>query len=698
MIKNELYPHVFRPIKVRGLTLKNRLQYAPTVVLKCSPEGDVTQEMLDYAAWQARTGVAYVTIGNTPVVHSDSSAWLCEMDVTRDRCIHGMNRLAVTVRENGAEMSVELAHAGRGSASSPGNPALAPSDVPLNGGPLGHIKAMNRGDMDFIRDSYVDCALRCRKAGLRIIMIHCAHNNLLAQFVSPLSNKRTDEYGGSLANRMRYPLEVLRAVREAVPDMVIECRVSAQEDLPDGLQFDESLEFMKRAQDYVDIMHVSRGNIFFNYGSTFTIPTYFKGRLLNVPFAQRVKQELRIPVAVVGNITSLAEAEEIIAGGKADIVVMAKSFMADEDLVHKSVRGHAQDVRPCIRCDWCGNANTYGTSMRCAINPKLGKDLNTTGIIPADKAKDVMVVGGGPAGMTAAITLADMGHRVTLYEKSMGLGGLLRDAGLAPFKEYLRLYTGWAVRAVGKSGAKVVLGTEVTPQLVERENPDAVIVACGSKYIVPDIPGIDSAKVVMAADAEGHKAEVGSRVVVCGGGVVGLECAVALGMEGKDVTVVDMVPVGDFARELAVFNKIDLMYHLEKYGVKLVGGRRVTAFSDEGVVTEAAPGMPVGGVRGDSADDAGAAEEAAPGMPSGGVRGGPSVDEGGAMKTASGDVVIYPADTYVIAMGVKPDRVLADELLSRYPEGVYVVGDCVGAGRLLADANQDAFHAAYRIR
>ena len=387
MIRNDRYPHVFQPLTVRGLTLKNRLEYAPTVVLKCSPEGEVTQEMLDYVAWQAKTGVGYLTIGNTPVVHTDSSAWVCELNVTQDRCIHGLEMMARTARENGAEMSVELAHAGRGSNSTPGNPALAPSDVPLNGGPLGYIKPMNEEDMAYVRQQFVDCAVRCQKAGLKIIMIHCAHNNLLAQFLSPASNHRTDAYGGSLENRMRFPLSVLKAVREAVPNMVIECRCSAQEDTPDGLQLEESLTFMERAQAYVDIIHVSRGNIFFNYGSTFTIPTYFKGRQLNVAFAAEAKKRLHVPVAVVGNITSLQEAEDIIGSGKADIVVMAKSYMADENLIHKSIRGHAEEVRPCTRCDWCGNANNFGTSMRCAINPLLGRDIDLSKLVEPGQEK-----------------------------------------------------------------------------------------------------------------------------------------------------------------------------------------------------------------------------------------------------------------------------------------------------------------------
>ena len=652
MIRNDRYPHVFQPLTVRGLTLKNRLEYAPTVVLKCSPEGEVTQEMLDYVAWQAKTGVGYLTIGNTPVVHTDSSAWVCELNVTQDRCIHGLEMMARTARENGAEMSVELAHAGRGSNSTPGNPALAPSDVPLNGGPLGYIKPMNEEDMAYVRQQFVDCAVRCQKAGLKIIMIHCAHNNLLAQFLSPASNHRTDAYGGSLENRMRFPLSVLKAVREAVPNMVIECRCSAQEDTPDGLQLEESLMFMERAQEYVDIIHVSRGNIFFNYGSTFTIPTYFKGRQLNVAFAAEAKKRLHVPVAVVGNITSLQEAEDIIGSGKADIVVMAKSYMADENLIHKSIRGHAEEVRPCTRCDWCGNANNFGTSMRCAINPMLGRDIDLSKLVEPGQEKHVMVIGGGPGGMMAAQTLRAMGHRVSLYEKSHRLGGLLNDATVASFKEYMRLYLQWDIRQTMQCGAEIHLDTEVTPELVEQVNPDAVIVASGSTYVHPNIPGIEMDKVKTVSDVENHRVPVGENVVVCGGGIVGLECAVMLGMEGKKVTVIDQIPLEKFADGMPVFNHIELNYQLEKYGVTLVGGQKITSFGETGVET---------------------------------------VD-------ASGEKQTFAGDTYVLALGVKPDNRLAQQLLSAYAEGVYVVGDCVSTGRLLADANQEAFHAAIRIR
>jgi len=649
MQKNE-YPHVFQPLKIKGVTLKNRLAFAPAVVLKCAPNGDVVQEMLDFVKWQADTGVAYMTVGNTPVVHEDSSAWLCELNVTSDDCLHGMAQMVNAAHDNGAYISVELAHAGRGSHVTPGHPALAPSVKPLPGHDPSDLKEMDRADMDYIRDQFVDCAVRCKKAGMKIIMVHCAHQNLLAQFVSPDCNIRTDEYGGSLENRMRFPLEVLAAVRAAVgDDMVIEMRVSAQEDTPGGLELEESIQFMKAAEKYVDIMHVSRGNI---HGHAFyTIPTFFRDRQLNVAYAERVKKELSIPVAVVGNITSVAEAEEIIANNKADIVVMAKAYMADEHLIRKTLDGRADEVRPCTRCDKCGWHNVFGLSMRCAINPRMGWSDTSLARFRGEK-KRVMVVGGGCAGMMAAQALTELGHDVTLYEKTDRLGGLLLDGTVADFKKYLRLYTQWDIRMTEKCGAKIVFGTEVTPELVAQENPDAVIVATGSTYIKPGIPGIDQPHVHMFRAVEHGEEGVGQRVVVCGGGQVGLECALRLAEEeGKEVTVLDQFPQDHYPQVIFGFNGAEFMEHLAAAKVKLVGDQRIVRFEDGAAVT---------------------------------------VDGGGAETR-------WEADDFVIAMGVRPDNRLGEQLLAAYPRDVYVVGDCMGRNRTIYEANQEAFHAAIRV-
>ena len=649
-MKQNPYPHLFSPLTIRGLTLKNRLEYSPTVVLKCNADGTMNQEMLDYMQWQARTGAAWVTVGDTPVTHDDTSHWLCEMNVCDDDCIHGMNQLVEVCRKNGAELSVELAYAGRGNrAPKDGSPtAIVSAERPL--APGDNVRTMTRDDMDYMKERYVDCALRCKHAGFRMVMLHCAHNNFLAQWLSPDSNVRTDEYGGSPENRRKYPLEVLRAVRAAVgEDMVIELRVSATEGIPGGLEFEESLAFMELAQEYVDIMHVSQGSIF-HLSARYTIPTYFREpyKPLNTAYSAIVKQRLHIPVAVVGMITTLQQAEEILASGQADIIAMAKSFMADGDIVHKSLAGNADLVRPCTRCDLCGNANTWGTSMSCAINPRCGI-YGEIEKVPAERRKKVLVIGGGPAGMMAAQTLQARGHSAVLYEKSDRLGGLLNDATLVPFKQLMRDYLAWDVRQTMACGARVVLQTEVTQAVIDQENPDAIIVATGSKYLTPPIPGIETTLPVREADLD--PAACGETVVVCGGGITGLECALTLSREGKQVTVIDMLTVGNFAAEMPIFNKADLLAQLEENGVQLRGQQRIQRFGS-GVYT---------------------------------------LDEAGEER-------FFPADTIVNALGVSPDNTLGKELLTRYgSDQVILVGDCTAKGGTYYRANHEAYDAAMRL-
>ena len=651
MQKEKRFPHVFSPLKVRGVILKNRLQYAPTVVLKCAPNGDMTQDMIDFMKWQAQTGVAYVTVGDTPVVHDGASAWLCEMNVNSDDCIHGMNALVMAARRNGAELSVELAYAGRGNKMGPeGMPAMVVSkERLLNPEDAPYVKEMDAADMEWMKQQYVNAAVRCKIAGFRMVMLHCAHNNFLAQWLSPDSNVRTDAYGGSPENRRRYPLEVLQAVREAVGEnMVIEIRVSAQEDIEGGLQFEESLNFMEAAQEYVDIIHVSRGSIFHPRAAAKTIPTYFQGRQLNVDFAAEAKKRLHVPVCVVGNITSLAEAEEIIAQGKADLVAMAKSYMADGDLVKKSLEAREEEIRPCTRCDLCGNANNHATEWSCAVNPRVGMADPIVPVSEAEK-KHVMVIGGGPAGMMAAQTLMQRGHTCTLYEKGERLGGLLQDAVLVPFKNYMRDYLAWDIRETMACGAKVCLNHEVTVEDVEKENPDAVIVATGSSYVNPPIPGMELALPVRSVDA--HEVEVDGPVVVCGGGVTGLECALTLAMEGKRVTVVDLLPEEAFVSEMPIFNRADLLGRLSDYGVTLRGGCSIVSLASDGVT----------------------------------------------VKVASGKTEHIPAGSIVNALGVAPNQTLGLALMERFGTDVYMVGDCVSKGRNYYMANHEGYDAAMRI-
>lgn len=649
MKPSEKYPHVFSPLKIGPATLKNRIQFSPMVCCLSSATGEVTPDYIEFLGMQARTGAALVTIGATSVDDDTGSDFRGELSITHDRDIAGLARIAEEVHRYGAKLSVEMCHAGRGAAPyllrTP--EAWAPTAIPTTHGTR-FIREMDQRDIDHVVKQYADCAKRLKTAGFDLVMIHCAHGNLLAQFLSGFSNKRNDYYGGSFDNRMRFPLEVIQAVREAVGgDFALEMRISADEIIDGGMRQDETFEFLKIAQKYIDLVHVSAGMIVDATVSYYTLPPYYHPHMHNVKYAEAAKKVLDIPVTTVGSIKTLEQAEEIIAGGKADVVAMARQLMADPDTLKKSYRGQPETVRPCLRCmDGCGKNVVAGTQVRCSVNPVIGRENQYKTIPPAVERKKAVVVGGGVSGMMAAQTLARRGHDVTLYEAGPSLGGRLNEIGVLPFKQDLRDYTAWNIRTTEACGAAVRLNTPATREIIEKDDPDVLFIAAGADLAKPPIPGIDGANVVDVVAVDTGRAATGNRVVICGGGLSGLECALALAMEGRDVTVVDMIPVDEFGKDVVVFQENMLKMLLEKHGVKLVGSQKVRRITDKGVE---------------------------------------AMDK-------TWNTHFHPADTVVVALGLKPRTDAVAELSGLVAE-TYVVGDC-GRGRAIHDANHMAFNYA----
>ncbi len=579
-----LYKHVFEPIKVGPLVLKNRLQFAPLVCNMVTSSGKVTRDFIDFIDMQASTGAAVVTIGASPVDLDSGADASCELDITNDDNICGLTLLAEAAHIHGAKLSIELLHAGR--AADPAllrlPEALSASPMPVEGRPR-YVKQMDQREIDHVISCFADCTRRLKRCGFDMVLVHAGHSNLLAQFLSPVTNKRTDNYGGSFENRARFPLEVLKAVKEAAgTDMAVDMRISGDEHVPGGMQIEDTSRFIIMAQEYIDIVHVSAGWIADRRAQFYTMPPYYRPYGCNVPLARAVKQNtsIHIPVVTVGSIKTLEMVETIISEGSADCVAMARALLSDPELVKKSCAGHPENVRPCLRCWDC---NTAG-HIRCTVNPSLGR----TGIYadpqPAKKKKKICVVGGGPSGMTAARTLAERGHDVILFEKSGSLGGLLNEISSLVFKDDLREYTRWAVRETMGCGADIRLNSCATKALLEQECPDTVVLASGGIIANPEIPGINEPFVISVLDADNKRRIPGARVVVCGGGASGLECALSLSMEGRIVTVIDKLPVEQFGSGMAAITRSMLLTLLQDNNVSLIGETSVESFSD-GVLT-----------------------------------------------------------------------------------------------------------------
>ncbi len=642
------YKHVFTPLNLGRTTLKNRVEFAPMVCDFTDSNGEATQRYIDFVEMQAATGVALIHLGATPVNWDTAPDYPSEIDVTSDLKLNHLKLMAEAAHTHNAKLSCELVHAGRGVGADliKAEWGIAPTPMPLPD-KYPYIREMNQKDIEATINDFASCANRLYRCGFDGVLIHGAHGNLVAQFLSPLTNHRTDLYGGSFENRCRFPLMLLKAVREAVGlSFIVELRISGDEIVPGGMRIDEVIEFLKLAQEHIDLVTISAGLIVDRNAFFYAMPPYFRPRGVNVPLARQVKQckDIKIPVSVVGGI-SVDMAEQIIAEGSADMVAIARAFLADPEMLKKCYRGKPEDVRPCLRCWGCAGAG----HVQCAVNPQMGRTEKYARVYKADNKKKVVVIGGGIAGTQAARTLVERGHDVVLFEKKDRLGGLLNDIDKLPFKDDLLRHTEWLIRTTMSCGADIRLNTEATPELVMEENPDAIVVAVGAKPTRPPIPGIDNANVFSVLDVDSGRKKPSGKVVVCGGGLSGCESALALAMEGCDVTVIDMIPEDDFATGAMDITRAMLLSLMEEHRVKKIGNHIVRSIDKDRVHIE-----------------------------------------GRDWKYQT-----IPADFIVDALGMKNDKSIADAYVDLIPD-VYVVGDAYNVANI-KQANLSAYNAAANI-
>ncbi len=642
------FPHVYQPMEVGSMHLKNRIQFSPIVSNHAGyRDGKVNYELFEFLVAQAKTGCALVTVGSTPVDFEEGRDFFGCMSATNDDDIAGLASVVREIHRQDCNFSAELTHAGQWASDllPEGQKAFAPSVIEGIHDPA-KVKAISRDEMDMVVQHHIEAIIRCKKAGFDQVMVHCAHGNLLSSFLSPAWNRRTDEYGGSFENRVRFPLEVLAAAREATKgDIPIEIRFVGNEWIENGMPLDERIEFLKLAEKYIDMVVVSAGTLKMGGAFSKNMPGYYVEPGLNVEYAAAYKQACpNLCISVCGGISTLEEAEHIIATGKADVIAMAKALMADSDYVNKGFRGEEDDITPCMRCLWClKDVEATAHLEGCAVNPIMGWEYRGTKLIPISKKKKAMVIGGGPGGMEATRVLTDRGFDVVLYEKDEKLGGRLPEASALIFKDGFRRYYKWAVRKTMECGAKIVLGKEATPQDIKAEAPDVVILAIGAELITPAIPGIDGKNVADVVSVDRGEAITGEKVVVCGAGLSGAECALELAMQHKDVTLVDMIDEEDFYKDLTFFMKPVLTQKLAENNVKLMGNCAVQEITADGII----------------------------------------------VKDASGKEIKIDADTVVTAFGIKPNAEKIAELSSVCP-ATYTIGDAKKIG-VIGDSINEAY-------
>lgn len=650
------YKALFQPLKVGNIMLRNRIVAAPITKYGLLPS---MADELETIAAKARGGAGMVIVGSVAVEDQESLIYHEASSLNGSR--KGIyNEEISLIHQYGAKAEVQLLHCGMFAdmRHRDGNPVgpytFVRDEIPFQGyeGVENNqimdgrtVIGIDEAKMKQICDQYAGMAVEAKRMGFDVVMLHFAHGWLPAQFLSPFFNKRTDGYGGCFENRIRFPMMIVDAVRKAVgPGYTLDMRIGAKEYVEGGLEPDEVIEFLRRIEDKIDMVHISSGLDKF-IGPTFYIETpSIQPHGINVEFAGKAKEILHIPVCTVGGITMPGEAEKILENGWADMVALGRGLIADPDWPEKARRGCTEDITPCIRCVSCYGVATEGRSQGCAVNPRYTRQLRLqTEESGGTVSCHVAVVGGGPAGMRVAVSAAERGHQVTLYEEKEVLGGLLTISDEDDTKIDMRNYKNHLIAQVMKSDRiEVKLNTKASPEMIRESGAERLIVATGSVPVRPPVKGIDKPHVYDIVSAHYNEDKMGNTTAIIGGGPSGCELALALGKKGKKVILIEMTDKLAAAGNVLYRGALEeLLKGNRQIDVKL--GTRAVEIRDNSIV----------------------------------------------LKGPDGIEYEVPADNVVYCTGLRPRQAEAESFMDVMYD-VRLAGDCIGPRRI-----NEAVHEGY---
>ncbi|HUV59687.1 MAG TPA: FAD-dependent oxidoreductase [Desulfatiglandales bacterium] len=632
---------LFEPIEIGKISVRNRVLMP--AMATCFATGDhfVTDQLISYYAKRAEGGVGLIIVEATCIDDPIGIALPHELCIDDDKYIPGLSKLADAVHSYGGKIAIQLHHAGPKSHFDGAEAPVAPSPLPLANKPHLISRALSKEEIAEIIKKFAHGAKRAKQAGFDAVELICAHGYLLNHFLSPHTNKRQDEYGGSLEGRMRILREIIENIKkEAGKDYPILCKVPGDDYVDGGITVKECITICGILENFgISALTITGGGYpeaKFNHIGPMGYPLGWQ-----VHLAEKVKRNIKIPIVAMGKIKNPEFAETILKDGKADAVAMGRALIADPELVVKAQRNEIDRIIPCISCNHCRERiGDKGKTLRCAVNPLTGREYETR-FVPATRPRKVLVVGGGPAGMQAAIVAASRGHEVILCEKSDKLGGQLLLAIMPPDKEEISPFLDYLYNQLSEKGIDIRLNTKATGQVVESIDPEVVIAATGSLPLIPPISGANLNIVVTAWDAFVHTEKVGNNVVIVGGGMVGCEVAQFLAERSKKVTIVEQLE--DIGLDIEFASRTYKLSKLHKAKVTIMTKAPVKEITKEG----------------------------------------PIVYKNGRVKK------VVAADTVVLAVGTSSNRELLEELATDKRE-VYAIGDCV-VPRKIAEATSQGF-------